>query len=477
MRPAEAASRPPVWTAAPWSAAATVTGTSRPAAFQKCGTTMLIRPRAIWSRSRVAPIWRNVSSSRACRVGAGSRNCSSAGGGIRMITSALGAVVASAHGLDEPTVTTRRVPGGEAQHLPWPPGRCGRRRAALSAGNLPSSGNLTRSLRCAPSRAPRGEVKESGTPVMLDDPSVLSIPRISVRTDVSDRRAMILRRYPMSGHAARRAQASCPAGAVLSRRRPRHRHDRAPKGRDAPAGWQPAETGQRWAGTGPGRKGGFGGWGGGFQHREGTPGDRGGQPQHGHLGVVPAPAQAGGDGARRGRAVGAGGKGANQAVAAARLGAAVRMVGCSARTGRSGCRGAGATRGWSCRGAGGRAGAHGVALISVDPAGENSIIVAPAANGLVGRRGGRGAGRGARRAGAVGGDPVQVLAEALGQACAAGCSRAQPGAGARGAARCWPPGWTGWWSTRPRPGCCGPAGNRPDGAQAPPGPAGGRCTW
>ena len=62
---------------------------SRPAELQKCGTTMLIRPRAIWSRSRVAPIWRKVSSSSACRISAGSRNCSSAGGGMRMITNAV----------------------------------------------------------------------------------------------------------------------------------------------------------------------------------------------------------------------------------------------------------------------------------------------------------------------------------------------------------------------------------------------------
>src|SRR5215468_4326148 len=58
-----------------------------------------------------------------------------------------------------------------------------------------------------------------------------------------------------------------------------------------------------------------------------------------------------------GAVIGAGGKGANQAVAAARLGAAVRMVGGAA---------------------------SGVALIIVDAAGENAIAVAAGANGRAG---------------------------------------------------------------------------------------------
>jgi len=83
---------------------------------------------------------------------------------------------------------------------------------------------------------------------------------------------------------------------------------------------------------------------------------------------------------------GAGGKGANQAVAAARLGAAARMVGCcgddefGARL-RAGleAEGIGVTGLRAIPGV-----ASGLALITVDPAGENSIAVAAGANGLAG---------------------------------------------------------------------------------------------
>ncbi len=83
---------------------------------------------------------------------------------------------------------------------------------------------------------------------------------------------------------------------------------------------------------------------------------------------------------------GAGGKGANQAVAAARLGAAVSMVGCcgadefGARL-RAGlvAEGIGVTGLRAVPGV-----ASGLALITVDPAGENSIAVAAGANGLAG---------------------------------------------------------------------------------------------
>jgi ribokinase len=85
--------------------------------------------------------------------------------------------------------------------------------------------------------------------------------------------------------------------------------------------------------------------------------------------------------------IGGGGKGANQAVAAARLGAAVRMVGCcgddefGSRL-RSGL----AAEGIDASGVRVVAGAaSGVALIMVDAAGENSIAVAAGANGLAGR--------------------------------------------------------------------------------------------
>ncbi len=81
-----------------------------------------------------------------------------------------------------------------------------------------------------------------------------------------------------------------------------------------------------------------------------------------------------------------GGKGANQAVAAARLGGAVRMVGCTgddefARMARSALETDGvdvsavrAAEGW----------ATGLALIMVDAVGENVITVAPGANGQAG---------------------------------------------------------------------------------------------
>jgi len=75
-----------------------------------------------------------------------------------------------------------------------------------------------------------------------------------------------------------------------------------------------------------------------------------------------------------------GGKGANQAVAAARLGAHVRMVGCVGRDdvaeeALAGLREAGVDDGWLERDA-----PTGVALITVDGAGETTIVVAPGAN-------------------------------------------------------------------------------------------------
>jgi ribokinase len=77
---------------------------------------------------------------------------------------------------------------------------------------------------------------------------------------------------------------------------------------------------------------------------------------------------------------GPGGKGANQAVAAARLGAEVRMVGCVGRDGFAtealgGLREAGVEEGWLDRDA-----PTGVALITVDAEGETTIVVAPGAN-------------------------------------------------------------------------------------------------
>ena len=81
-----------------------------------------------------------------------------------------------------------------------------------------------------------------------------------------------------------------------------------------------------------------------------------------------------------------GGKGANQALAAARLGASVRMTGCcGADDFGVACRAALRDGGVDVTGIRVIGGATtGLALISVDQAGENSIIVAPGANALAG---------------------------------------------------------------------------------------------
>ncbi len=76
-----------------------------------------------------------------------------------------------------------------------------------------------------------------------------------------------------------------------------------------------------------------------------------------------------------------GGKGANQAVAAARLGAEVRLVGCVGRDelaeeALAGLRTARVEERWFARDA-----PTGIALITVDAAGETTIVVAPGANG------------------------------------------------------------------------------------------------
>jgi ribokinase len=81
---------------------------------------------------------------------------------------------------------------------------------------------------------------------------------------------------------------------------------------------------------------------------------------------------------------GPGGKGANQAVAAARLGAEVRMVGCVGRDdladeALAGLREAGVEEGWLVPDA-----PTGVAVITVDGAGETTIVVAAGANAYLG---------------------------------------------------------------------------------------------
>jgi ribokinase len=75
-----------------------------------------------------------------------------------------------------------------------------------------------------------------------------------------------------------------------------------------------------------------------------------------------------------------GGKGANQAVAAARLGAEVTMIGCVGRdeladAALAGLREAGVEDDWHAKDA-----PTGIALITVDAAGETTIVVAPGAN-------------------------------------------------------------------------------------------------
>ncbi len=81
-----------------------------------------------------------------------------------------------------------------------------------------------------------------------------------------------------------------------------------------------------------------------------------------------------------------GGKGANQALAAARLGAAVRMAGCCGDDDfGAACRGALAAAAVDVSGIRTVSRAvTGLALIAVDEAGENSITVAPGANALAG---------------------------------------------------------------------------------------------
>jgi ribokinase len=75
-----------------------------------------------------------------------------------------------------------------------------------------------------------------------------------------------------------------------------------------------------------------------------------------------------------------GGKGANQAVAAARLGARVRMVGCVGRDeladdALAGLREDGVEERWLAKDA-----PTGIALVTVDASGETTIVVAPGAN-------------------------------------------------------------------------------------------------
>jgi ribokinase len=121
--------------------------------------------------------------------------------------------------------------------------------------------------------------------------------------------------------------------------------------------------------------------------------------------------------------IGPGGKGANQAVAAARLGAAVRMTGCLGDDdfGRR-LAAALAAEGVDASGLRAVAGAtSGLALISVDASGENAITVSPGANALAGEQEVEAAFAAACDVLVLSAEiPVSVLAGALARARAAG---------------------------------------------------------
>ncbi len=135
--------------------------------------------------------------------------------------------------------------------------------------------------------------------------------------------------------------------------------------------------------------------------------------------------------------IGTGGKGANQAIAAARLGASVRMVGCCGDDEFGGrLRAALVTEGIDAAGLRAVPGApSGLALITVDPAGENVIAVAPGANGLAGETEVAAVFSAPCDALVLSAEiPVPVLAAALRRARAGGW-KGDGGAGARGGER------------------------------------------
>ena len=161
-----------------------------------------------------------------------------------------------------------------------------------------------------------------------------------------------------------------------------------------------------------------------------------------------------------------GGKGANQAVAAARLGASVRMAGCCGDDAFGGAlRSALEAAGVDITAVRVLAGVpSGLALITVDATGENSITVAPGANGLAGPPEAAATAAAPCDALVLSAEiPVPVLAAALDRARAA---RRDDGAEprARPAGRVRAPRGGGGLADRQRPGSGrdpGPAGGRP----------------
>jgi ribokinase len=140
--------------------------------------------------------------------------------------------------------------------------------------------------------------------------------------------------------------------------------------------------------------------------------------------------------------IGTGGKGANQAVAAARLGASARMAGCCGDDQFGGrLRAALVAEGIDATGLRAIPGvASGLALITVDAAGENMIAVAPGANGLAGETEVAAAFSAPCDVLVLSAEiPVPVLAAALHRANAGGW-KGDGGAGARGGKQ---GGWKG----------------------------------
>ena len=125
----------------------------------------------------------------------------------------------------------------------------------------------------------------------------------------------------------------------------------------------------------------------------------------------------------------AGGKGANQAVAAAGAGAETLMVARSATTRPVGVRREAASSGVDVSRLATVPGPTGTALIVVDEAGENTIVVVPGANGEVGRTA-------SRRSTPPGpGDVLLVQLEIPLETVADGCARAAAARRARRAQR------------------------------------------